>query len=181
MKQITAIFLLCLALAAAPAFATPVSKQQAEAYYTNCKSQNDPRFSKDSQKMFCACTAAKILNGGMSVEDVQDMRGNDQPARNALNKMIVNVYAPCMDYPAQEHYMSQCMTNPQTDKLTGNKQRLCSCLAGKMASYLKQNGPQTFQTLLARNPNLTDPMQALTDDAQFKKFAQSQLMACVIN
>ncbi len=161
---------------------TPVTQQQADSYYQTCVTNaaaSETRFSPQSQKMFCACTAAHLMQS-FSVEDMQTMTSPTDPnARIALNKMIVNVYAPCMEMPTQDYHYQQCMQNPQTAMLSKNPDGLCSCAAKAVAGYMQSNSAQMFQDILSRNPNIEDPMQALYDDPEFQKFAQTQLMNCV--
>ncbi|MCI5060960.1 MAG: hypothetical protein MRY79_07800 [Alphaproteobacteria bacterium] len=171
---------LLLILIPTVAGATPITRQTAEAYFQNCMQQpSQPGLTQTGKNNLCACTAAKMMQS-LSVEDVQMMGGQDQNARNAMNKMIVHVYAPCIQYPAKDHYYHTCVTNPQTKKLGRNPQKLCGCMASQVASYLGSNGQQVFQNILSRNPNIADPMSALTSDQEFQSFAQSKLLGCVM-
>lgn len=162
---------------------TPITDEQANNYYANCVLQaekTEQRFSKQSQELFCACTAARLSQGVFSVEDMQIMTDTTNPnSRIALNKMIVNVYAPCMDEPTREYHYNTCVSNPQVDRLGGNKESLCRCAADKIADHLRINGARQFQDILSRNPAIVDPMQALYDDRGFQTFAQSQLLGCL--
>jgi hypothetical protein len=172
--------LLALALSSSFALAqTPVSKDQANSYFNNCvqtASKTEQRFSPDAQQMFCACTAARLTQF-FSIEDMATMTDTTNPrARDAMNKMIVNIYAPCMEFPAQEYHMTQCMANPQVSRLPGNPQQLCQCASNGVAQHLKTNGAQMFQEILTRNPMIEDPMQALYDDPQFRSFAHTKLL-----
>lgn len=170
---------LCLFGHVLTAHATPITKDAATAFYENCKSQPTPQgLTAKGQRYMCACNAAKMVNT-MTVEDVKAMAQQDQTGRNATNKMIINVYAPCMGYPAKDHYYNNCITNPQTQSLTKNPQALCECMSSQVANYLEQNGSQVFREILSQNPNLTDPMTALTNDSKFQKYAQSRLIGCV--
>jgi hypothetical protein len=159
---------------------TPVPKDKANTYFESCAAQPPQGFSSaDSQRIFCACTAARMTQF-YSMEDMQAAFSPDPAvARPAYNRMITEVYAPCMDTPAYEYYHKQCITNPDTAKY-GNPQIVCKCLAEKVAAHLKYSGPQVFTELLQRNPNLQDPMAALTADPSFNKFAQDRLLSCVM-
>lgn len=157
---------------------TPVSKEIANNYFENCKSQSDPRFSAASQEMFCACTAAQMVQN-FTIEDMQASGRQDEIGRAATNKLIVNVYAPCIQYPAREYHYNTCIQNPKTKILGGNVEGICGCTSGKVAGYLAQNAQSLFQEILANNPTIADPMQALYDDAGFQKTVQGQLMSCI--
>jgi len=171
------LFILVLALLIPPsAQAQNVSKSVANSYYNNCLAQEGP-VSAQTQELLCACTAAQMQQS-MTVEDIKAMNQNNQTGRNALNKMLINVYAPCMEYPAKEHYMNVCLSNPDTQRLSNNPQALCNCMSTEVANYLKANARTVFEEILDRNPNVTDPMQALTNDPQFTQFAQAKLIGC---
>lgn len=173
------LFGLLIFLATSPAHATEISNDTANQYYQNCiAGATPPELNKQTQDTLCACTAAHMKTG-FTMEDMQAMSKKDETARLALNKMIVNVYAPCIQYPAYDYYYNVCVSNPQTASLSKNPQALCGCLAQKVSSYLAQNSQQVFAGILARNPNIIDPMAALTSDPQFDQFAQGQLVSCV--
>lgn len=161
---------------------TRVSPEQANSYYASCRENaaaTEMRFSPAAQDMFCACTAAQLTQN-FTIEDMQVMTDPQNPnAREALNRMIVQVYAPCMEEPTREYHYNSCVGNPQVSRLNGNPEQLCRCAADSIAAHLKQNGPRQFQEILARDPNVVDPMQALYDDPAFRSFAQSQLLGCV--
>jgi hypothetical protein len=161
-----------------PSHATPVDRDTANKYYENCAVQSDPRFSEDTQKLFCACTAVKLMEN-YTIEDMQATTRQDASARDATNKMITEVYAPCIRYPAKEYHFQTCATDPKT-KLLGNPQELCACSADKVAEHLHENAQNMLAAILRRDPNIMDPMQALYDDRSFQKVIQSKVMGCVI-
>ncbi len=174
-------FLLLLFIVFTPftAQATSISKDMANSYYSNCVSKDAPGISTKSKEFMCACTAAKMMDN-MSVEDVQAMAQQNQAGRNATNKMLIDVYAPCIEFPAYDYYYNNCITDPKTQTMTSNPQRTCSCLADQVAGYLQQNGQSVFRDILMRSPNLTDPMSALANDSRFRQFAQTKLVGCVV-
>jgi len=160
---------------------TLVPKETANKYFENCVAQPPAQqFTADSQNMFCACTAARLAQF-FTLEDMKTMTDTTAaPAaqRGAFNKMLINIYAPCMETPAREFHFNACISNPDTAKY-GDPNKICPCMADAIGLHMKHNGPNVFQELLARDPNLTDPMSALTDDPSFKTFAQSKLLACL--
>ncbi len=156
---------------------TPVSKQMANQYYQTCSSKPVPGMSAQSHQLMCACTASKMMES-FSVEDIQAMAKKDDNARFVFNRMLIDVYAPCIEYPAREHYYNTCVNNPETAKFREVPQQLCTCLANEMGEYLKKNAQEVFKGILARNPTAEDPMVALTSDPEFQLFAQRRLVAC---
>lgn len=158
---------------------TPISQEESTKYYLECKSrQAYQSFSKESQDAFCACTAAH-MSQFLSKEDVSAMMSSNATiARPAYNKMIIGVYAPCMEMPAYDHYNTTCQQNPDTMKY-GDPTIICPCMAGKIGAYMKTNGSQMLKTILERNPDITDPMAALLGDQEFNNFANAQLLSCL--
>lgn len=177
-KSVVALLALLIFTIPAAHAQTKVTPEMANAYFNNCLNQPGPGMSSETKQYMCACTSAKMQES-MTVEDIRTMAQQSTAGRLATNKMIINVYAPCIEYPARDHYYSTCMNNPQTKNLTKNVQGLCTCLGSQVAGYLKQNAKKEFTRILSRTPNITDPMTALTNDPAFTQFAQGKLMACI--
>lgn len=177
MRFVVLTFLGCL-ISIIPAHATPITRDAANAYFENCTAQPSNGLSSESQQHLCACTAAKMMER-MTVEEVQAMSQQSEAGRRAMNYMLVKVYAPCMSYPARDHYYNNCITNPKTTILGGDPKKVCNCMATEVANYLGSSGPEIFADILKRNPTITDPMTALTSDSKFERFAQSKLIGCI--
>src|SRR5690606_17950523 len=129
-------------LVSLPAYAqTAVSKEMANAYYNDCAAKADPRFSPDSLSAFCSCTSVQIMEK-MSVEEVQTMGQNTQEGRNMLNKMLLDVYAPCMQYPVEDMVAGECLTDKKVETLgwQGDKRALCGCMAAKTGAWFSTAG-----------------------------------------
>ncbi len=158
---------------------TRITTEESNAYYNSCKEkQASQSFSAQSQDAFCACTAAH-MSQYLSKEDVAAMgSSNAAIARPAYNKMIIVVYAPCMELPTYEHYYNTCISNPDTVKY-GEPDKICSCMSSHIAAHMKTNGSAVFDRLLKANPDLMDPMAALLGDPEFENFANSQLTTCL--
>ncbi len=174
---LTALFLIFISL---PAFAqTPISKEAANNYFNQCVGgQSHGQLSPNAQNMLCACTAARMTQF-LNVEDMQAMASQDTTiARPAFNKMMIDVYAPCMEMPTQEYHYNACISDPKTASY-GDPQKICECMSWEVANYMKSNGQQVFRDILARNHMVTDPMAALTEDPSFQQFAQSKLLSCL--
>lgn len=174
------LILLALMAFSFPSFAqTPVPKETANAYFANCvKAPAQEGLSANAQQMLCACTAARMTQF-FTVEGMQTATTPNAPGqREAFNRMLVDVYAPCMEEPAREFHYNACITNPQSARY-GNPQAVCECMAAQVANHMKANGPAVFRDILSRNPNIMDPMSALADDPSFTQFAQSKLLACI--
>lgn len=158
---------------------TLVSKDAANKYFASCIAQPpSEQFSKQSQNTFCACTAARMTQF-FYVEDMLAMTGPDPvAARPAYNKMIVHLYAPCMELPSQEHFYNTCINNPDSAAYA-DREGTCQCLGKSIGLHFKLHGPEIFRNVLATNPNVVDPMAAAYQDPAFTKFAQEKLVTCL--
>jgi len=175
------ILFLLLTLLAHPSQAqTPITKDAANAYYTNCKAQSDPRLRTETQEALCACTAAQMMQK-MTVEDVHMMAGNNQAGRLALNKMLLEVYAPCMNFPVQDMIYDECMNDEKVDMagLNMDKTILCGCMGEKTGVWMATSGRALMSQILARTPNITDPIGPVMEDKTFRKQAYQNMMACM--
>lgn len=176
MRAVLSIFMILIAV---PALAqTPVTPEMASKFHANCINQEAPLLSAKAKELMCSCVAAQIIKT-MTVEDVQAMGSQGPDARPAVNKMLLNVYAPCIEFPAYDYHYYSCIQSPDTAKLGSDPKKLCTCLASEVADFLDKNAQNVFSDILARNPNVVDPMSALTEDQEFQSFAQTQLLACV--
>jgi hypothetical protein len=164
--------LLCVYL---PAYAqTPVSKERADEYLANCLKQPAvPGLSESGKQTVCACTAAR-LPVYFTVEDWNAMTGPDtNTARPAYNKMMTDVYAPCMEEPTREKYYALCAENPSVN------QEVCKCTADSIAAYMKNNGGKVFGEILARNPMTMDPMAELENNTAFATYKEAAARNCI--
>ena len=164
MKIISLLSFLVLALAVSPVSAqTPINNQMATAYLNSCVQQPPGTMDKATLTQFCECTALHIQKN-MTFEDIKAQSGNDQAARNALNKTVTQVYAPCIQYPVRALVAKRCNETPQT----ANNPGLCTCAADNMAIYTQAEASKQLPLLFAQNPNITDPSTAFMSTPQFQ-------------
>jgi len=172
--------LLLLTLYSTPVLANNITAEMADKYLESCTAKERPeQLSEQSHKALCACTASKMLEN-MTTEDVIDLSNEDPAiARDALNYMLVTVYAPCMEQPTKDHYYHTCRSNPQTRLITTEPREMCECIADRVSDYIAKNGPEILADILTRNPNVQDPMGALENDPVFQNYVKKQGVACL--
>jgi hypothetical protein len=164
MKIISLLSLLLIALCPATASAqTPINDKMAHAYLSSCVQQPSGTMDRTTLAEFCQCTATQIQKN-MSFEEIKAQAGNDQAARNALNKTITHVYAPCIQHPVRALVAKRCAANPQT----ADNKDLCNCAADNLAAYTQAEAPKQLLQLFAQNPNITDPSTAFMSTPQFE-------------
>lgn len=185
MKNTTAFILTLLLLLICTVSAhaqTPVSNEEAVNYYNSCKQKADPRMRPETHDAFCACTAEKIMQN-MSVEEVRTMGEQSQAGRDMLNKMLVDVYAPCMNYPVTDLVEAKCLSNKNLD-VTGvktPKDTICFCTATKTAEWFVQEGRTLMKSVLMKNPNIMDPIEPVMESRAFKSQSYSNMISCLQN
>ena len=110
----------------------------------------------------------------MSVEELRASANQDQSGRDATNKIIINVYAPCMEFPVRDLVFQKC----QKDAFQAG-QKICSCLANNMASYVRQRAAADLPAILAQNPNAFDPMNAIVTSPSYEQKEKRIALGCI--
>lgn len=164
---------------AAPARAEAVSKDFADAYYQNCMGKPNPILSDKTKDMLCTCTAARMMKS-LTREEMQTMTQDDEAGRLALNKMLIEVYTPCMEFPIRDLVYDNCVKNKSNVPNFKNFEGLCGCMASETAEYVAKEGPQTIRNALKENPFISDPMGPLMTSPEFQKASQDFTMSCMM-
>ena len=159
---------------------TAVSKDMADNYYQNCMSKPNPILSDKTKDMLCTCTAARMMKG-LTVEEMRTMTQNDEAGRLALNKMLVEVYTPCMEFPIRDLVYDNCIKNQSQMASVKNLEGLCGCMASETAEYVAKEGPQTIRNALKTDPFIADPMGPLMSSPEFQKASQEFTMGCLMD
>ncbi|MBU0858394.1 MAG: hypothetical protein KJ667_00500 [Alphaproteobacteria bacterium] len=175
----TLIVLTFIALPSA-AKATEISKETANAYFGQCMNARDERMTETTQEELCACTSAHIM-GKMSAEDIQIMGENTSRGRAALNRMLIDVYGPCMAGPVTDMVNSQCDTDPRialADQ-TIDRAVLCGCMAERTNEWFTTAGPEIMSKALMEQPYKGDPITPVAESKVFKDETYEIMLACV--
>lgn len=151
---------------------TPFTPQMAQQYYQTCLQQKDERLTAETQDIFCKCTASQTTK--MSVEEFQAMARQDQSGRDATNKMILNVYAPCMEFPVRNLVFGKCQQNAYQAGA-----QICGCLANNMATYVRERAVKDLPQILAQNPNVYDPMEAIVSSPSYENMEKRIALGCI--
>lgn len=177
MKHYIAIFMLCLTLSffnTAQA-QTPVNAQTAQTYTQNCEATRDPRMLNDTQEIFCQCTAMQMQKS-YTMEDMQNLSKQDATGRAAVNKMLLNVYAPCMEFPVRDLIYAKCKADAYQAQ-----QGICECLSKRMAGYMTAESQKLLGGILQRNPNIIDPITEIMASPEFAQKEKRIVLDCIQN
>lgn len=165
---------IALTTSAASAVAgTPIGAETAQSYYQNCASQPEQNMSKETQDLFCKCTSFQMQKN-MTIEDIQTMAQQSQAGRNALNRMILDVYAPCMEFPVRDLIFNNCRSN-EFQVNAG----ICACLSSKMAAFTAESAQAELKQILQTTPNITDPLGPIIESPKFKQMEKRLALECI--
>ncbi len=152
---------------------TKISPSKTNQYIQTClkNSEADTTTSPSTKKIFCQCTG-QFMQKNLTMEDLRAMGGKGQIQRNAMNKMVTGVYAPCMEFPVRDMIQKQCMEDVK-------QAPICQCLSKNMAAYTAKSAQTTMSQVLAKTPNAFDPMGAIIDSPEFQAQQKQITMQCL--
>jgi hypothetical protein len=162
---------------------TPISKDIANTYFKNCTQNRNEMMSEDTQVAFCSCTSVKMMEA-MTLEEIQTMYEETQAGRNMLNKMLIEVYAPCISMPVQDLVGNNCLEDPKFKSLelkSPTHEELCSCISKETGDWLSLRGRLLMKSILEKNPNIQDPIGPVMNSKEFQDQSYQHLTQCMSN
>lgn len=155
----------------------------AKRYNENCLDKKNDIIKGDDLRMLCACTASK-LQEKMTVTEVETMATDTPEGQVQRNRMVTDVYAPCMEYPSRALLMSQCKSYQDKLKKTAggqaiNGEAICGCLAQNMAAYVAVNAQPILAQKLAANPTDMDPLGAFLNSPEYQAQVNATFTGCI--
>lgn len=171
--QFLVIFFLTASLQSA-AHATPINNAMADKYYLNCVAggQQEGTMSQPDIERYCACTSNNMQRV-VSVEELGNIGKDTSEGRAILNKVIVQVNAPCSEFPISAMLQKECLAK-------GNSQRVCGCLSVGIGKFLSQKSVTWLGEILAKNPNHLNPMAPIYENPEFIQAQQQVGMSCAM-
>jgi len=169
------ILLMTLIISSYTYAGTVITPEMGEKYFENCVSNTKKQgtLSSENQKKFCACTAINMQKS-ITQEDIRALSYRDKSARLAMNKILIDVNGPCMQYPVYDLLNNQCMADLKNTAI-------CSCLSGKMALFTKAYTQKMLPQLLKDNPEIYDPMTPIMESTEFQRTQQNIALSCATN
>ncbi len=169
------VFLFLFTLPSLGIAGTTITNEMADKYFSNCVegAKKEGTMTTDGLNKYCACTAMNMQKS-MTQEDLTDLSGTGQKQRNALNKMLLDVNGPCMQYPVHDMLHKQCMADVKNSEI-------CNCLSTKMGSFMADISKRMMPELLADNPNLYDPTTPILESQEFKVRQNQIALSCATN
>ncbi len=168
-------FLFALLLSITVQAQTAMNAQMAQTYMANCVSNQDPRMSPETQGIFCQCTVNRMQKT-ISVEEMKIMAQQTQNSIAIQNKVLTQVYAPCMEFPVRDLIFNKCQTDTYQ-----SKQGICMCMSGRMATFVSTESQRLLGSILQRTPNLADPIGAIMETPEFTQKEKRIVLECIQN
>jgi len=161
--------------------ADAVFEKMGDAFYISCRRQTTPDMTQEDLDGMCQCAAQQIKKKVMTQEEMKIMAQNDEAGRLALNHMLLDIYAPCMNYPVQSRLEKQCHSAPKAENLPAGLdwEKICYCSAVKTGHWYTSHGRELMQAVIAKNPNVYDLTGPIMDDPSFKQAAHDNLTSCI--
>lgn len=151
----------------------------AAAFYTNCKKQPQQSLKADTHELLCACSAANLQQGKMSVSEISQMREDSPQGQAMRNKMLTEIYAPCIEFPTHDLISARCLSDEKIKLATKQPAKVCGCMADKVSRHLADNAQEIIRAELAVNPNNLDPLGIFLNSAAYEAQSRQALVACV--
>lgn len=178
MKKILLLTIIIIATtipALSYAAGTPVTDEIAKKYFDNCVAgaQQQGTMTPATQQRYCACTAINMKQK-MTQEDLAALSAKGDVARAALNKVLLDVNGPCMEYSTYDLINKKCMTDVKNAAI-------CSCLSTKMGAYIKDVSGRMLPQLLAANPNAYDLVTPVMESPEVENTQRQIALQCATN
>lgn len=162
-----------------PAPEAPQSiKAFANQYFENCQKQQHPVLNGENLEMLCACSSAKVTQV-MTTDNVKDMQQDTSEGQYQRNRLLTDVYIPCMEFPTQALLLDTCLKNPNVGQKMRNGAQICKCMAGGVSAYMVKEAPKYVRQALQSNPGDLDPLSTFLNSAEYQQQSQATLLACL--
>ncbi len=109
-------------------------------FYEKCISSPDYFVSEKTQKKYCSCKAAKISES-LSPKEISALEEDTKLGKAARDKMRINAESVCMLPAVKSYTVGICMKDPNFKTIVMGKRAICSCIAGYLETFTKQNIP----------------------------------------
>lgn len=150
----------------------------ANRYYENCLTQKHPLLKDDNLELLCSCTAAQLPKA-MTVDQIRQMKDDTAEGQYQRNRMMLFVYAPCIEHPTRALVLDQCMNDPKVQTGIKNFKTVCNCLADGMAAFMKERAPSTIETAIKFNEKDIDPLRKLLESTAFDEMSRAKMGECI--
>ncbi len=150
----------------------------ANQYYNNCMTKATAVLNGNNLETLCTCTAAQIPNN-MTVDQMKAMNTDTEEGALQRGRMLLFVYAPCIEYPTKALIMDQCVNNPDVKAKMKKPTKVCDCLSSGMADFMRESAPEHIRRALEENKTDLDPLRELMESKTFDNASRYHMATCV--
>jgi hypothetical protein len=159
----------------------PVTQKIANSYYDVCMSKEDSRMDTESQMNLCSCASARMMKE-LTLEDMVRMSPDvkNTAGRAIYNKMLVNVYGPCLKLAVQKTLAQQCVDDRKIQQFMLRDTRgMCECMAARTGDYMDAESDNILVTIIDQDPKVTDLYPRLMSSPRVRDAAESFVFSCM--
>lgn len=150
----------------------------ANAYYGNCVKQEHPILKGEDLKLLCGCTSVKFAEN-MTPEQVRAMREDSAAGQQQRNRLLIFVYAPCMQTPIRALILDECMKSTPNKFMMKDQPATCKCLADGVSADLQKEAPRMIEESIRTNPQAIDPLATLLNSRAFENRQKYHSKVCI--
>lgn len=150
-----------------------------EEYYKNCIKDKHPILTDLAAESMCLCTSAGLVEK-MSLAEIQFMEEKDSTrGKKARQRMLDDVYAPCMEYPVRDTVYERCMEDIDFRKRAGkDADGICSCAADTIEAYTARDSKKFLAEIMEKNPETKNPMGDFLESDLFMGLNMKWIVHC---
>lgn len=154
-------------------------KEFANDYFKNCVKSKHPILTPPDMELLCGCTAAQFANGTITPAQIRKMKDDTPAGLKERNRMMLLVYAPCIEHPSRALILNQCLKSTRNQYTMKNQSATCRCLADGVSKDLQKNAPDIMADAVQNNPNVLDPLQVLLESKTFQNRQRYHSLTCI--
>lgn len=148
-------------------------KEFANIMYKSCVESEHPVLKKKELEMFCGCTASNMTKV-FNTRQMKAMSEDTEEGQYQRNRMLLNVYAPCIEYPTRAMLLDNCL---KQERLR-NPTKTCGCIADGMGEYMRENAPKAIEQAIKRDKTDIDPLRFMLNSPAYRQYERSLAMSC---
>lgn len=161
---------------------SPITDGVIEQIYNRCLTRIPPRFTPDSHKFYCTCSAA-ATQGNITVGELTQLQkaANRKLGNKAFEKYIHTVMKPCMDTAVEDTEYMYCLTYRSNDWRIKYPLPYCKCVSRKVREFFVKNGEEDMMISWGSNKRMMykDPIESMWANARFQSDREQSRSYCV--
>lgn len=159
----------------------PVTQKIANTYYDVCMSHEDSRMDSESQMNLCSCASARLMKE-LTLEDMAHMSPDvkNETGRAIYNKMLVNVYGPCLKLAVQKGLAEQCVADRRIKQfMLRDTTGMCECMAARTGDYMDSDSDNILVEIIHNDPKVTDLYPRMMTSSRIRGAAENFVFSCM--